>query len=213
MVSPEPQMRYSVAEYLMLERGAKERHEYLDGQAYPMADESPEHSTICINLLAIVGSQLRGTPCQVFASDTKVRCGPAPRPGYPMKSLFAYPDLFVTCGEPQFHGSYRDVLLNPTLIIEVLSASTEAFDRGKKFRRYRTWLPTLTDYLLVAQDEPLIDYYHQVEANRWELVSLDGLETELSLESLDCILPLAEVYDGIVFPAEAPDLGQESPVI
>ena len=112
-----------------------------------------------------------------------------------------------------FHGSYRDVLLNPTLIIEVLSASTEAFDRGKKFRRYRTWLPTLTDYLLVAQDEPLIDYYHQVEANRWELVSLDGLETELSLESLDCILPLAEVYDGIVFPAEAPDLGQESPVI
>ena len=94
----------------------------------------------------------------------------------------------------QFHDQFRDVLLNPSLIIEVLSASTEVFDRGEKFRRYRTWLPTLQDYLLVAQDKPLIDHYHRVEAHRWEFVSVEGLK-RVHLESLHCTLQLADVYD------------------
>jgi Uma2 family endonuclease len=128
-----------------------------------------------------------------------------------MQGLFSYPDLVVVCGTMQFHDQFRDVLLNPTVIIEVLSTSTEAFDRGEKFRRYRTWLPTLQDYLLVAQDQPLMDYYHRVEAKRWELVSLEGLEASLHLESIHCILRLAEVYDRIVFPAEDPALVPEQP--
>ncbi len=187
MKSPVPQPYYTVAEYLVLERASEERHEYLDGQVYPVASESPEHDAICINLLVIIGSQLHGTPSQVFSRDTKVRSGPTPRPGHPMKSLFTYPDLLVVCDDPEFHGSFDDVLLNPTLIVEVLSEATEAFDRGEKFRRHRTWLPSLTDYLLVAQDEPLIDHYHQVSANhRWELMSYEGLEADLYLESLSC---------------------------
>ena len=150
MSLPQLTIRYTVEEYLGLERASEDRHEYLDGDIYAMAGESPEHGAICMNLSVSIGAQLRGTPCQAFAKDMKVRSGPVPRPGAPMKGLFSYPDLVVVCGAMQFHDQFRDVLLNPSCIIEVLSDSTEAFDRGEKFRRYRTWLPTLTDYLLVA---------------------------------------------------------------
>jgi Uma2 family endonuclease len=211
MVSSQPQPLHTVEAYLVLERESEDRHEYLDGEVYLMAGESPEHGTISMNLSVSIGLQLRGTPCQAFAKDTKVRSGSLPRPGYPMKGLFSYPDLLVVCGDLQFHDQFRDVLLNPALIVEVLSDSTEAFDRGEKFRRYRTWLPTLTDYLLVAQDKPLIDHYHRVEANRWELVSIEGLDASLHLDLLNCTLRLADVYDRIVFPAEEPELESEPP--
>ncbi len=211
MVSPGSQPLYTIAEYLVLERASEERREYLDGRVCPMAGESPEHDAICIKLSVLIGSQLRGTSSQVFTRDIKVRSGPTPRPGHPMKSLFAYPDLFVVGDAPQFHGSYRDLILNPALIVEVLSAATEAFDRGEKFRRYHTWLPSLVDYLLVAQDEPLIDHYHLVDVNRWELVYVEGLEADLLLESFNCTLSLAEVYDRIVFPPEVPELVRVPP--
>ena len=93
----------------------------------------------------------------------------------------------------------------------MLSPSTEACDRGEKFRRYRTWLPTLQDYLLVAQDKPLIDHYHRVEENRWELVPREGLEASLHLESVHCPLQLADVYDRIIFPPEDAELAQDQP--
>ena len=208
---PQPKTRYAVEEYLEFERQAEDRHEYLDGNIYAMAGESPEHGAICMNLSVSVGLQLRGTPCQAFAKDMKVRSGRVPLPGHPMKGLFSCPDLVVVCGAMQFHDQFRDVLLNPTLIIEVLSASTEAFDRGEKFRRYRTWLPTLTDYLLVAQDTPLLDHYHRVEQHRWELVPLEALDASLHLESIHCTLQLADVYERIVFPPEEPELVQEQP--
>jgi Uma2 family endonuclease len=211
MSIPQLTARCTVEEYLGLERAAEDRHEYLDGDIYAMAGESPEHGAICMNLSVSIGGQLRGTPCQAFAKDMKVRSGPVPRPGASMKGLFSYPDLVVVCGAMQFHDQFRDVLLNPTCIIEVLSASTEAFDRGEKFRRYRTWLPTLTDYLLVAQDTPLLDHYHRVEQHRWELVSLEALDASLHLESIHCTLHLADVYERIVFPPEAPELVQEQP--
>jgi Uma2 family endonuclease len=211
MVSSQPQPLYTVEAYLVLERESEERHEYVDGEVYLMAGESPEHGAICMNLSVSIGSQLRGTPCQAFAKDTKVRSGPTPLPGYPMKGMFSYPDLLVVCGDLQFHDHFRDVLLNPTLIVEVLSDSTEAFDRGEKFRRYRTWLPTLTDYLLVAQDKPLIDHYHRVEENRWELVSIEGLDASFHLELLNCTLRLVDVYDRIIFATEEPELAPEPP--
>jgi Uma2 family endonuclease len=211
MSLPQLTIRYTVEEYLGLERASEDRHEYLDGDIYAMAGESPEHGAICMNLSVSIGAQLRRTPCQAFAKDMKVRSGPVPRPGAPMKGLFSYPDLVVVCGAMQFHDQFRDVLLNPSCIIEVLSDSTEAFDRGEKFRRYRTWLPTLTDYLLVAQDKPLLDHYHRVEQNRWELVSLETLDVSLHLESIHYTLRLADVYERIVFPPEALELVQEQP--
>ena len=204
-------VRYTIEEYLVMERASEERHEYLDGDVYAMAGESPEHSAICMNLYGSLWPQLRDTPCQVFAKDTKVRSGRLPLPGHAMQGLFSYPDLVGVCGAMQFHDQVRDVLLNPSLIIEVLSPSTEAFDRGEKFRRYRTWLPTLQDYLLVVQDKPLIDHYHRVEENRWELVPREGLEASLHLESVHCTLRLADVYDRIIFPPEDAELAQDQP--
>jgi Uma2 family endonuclease len=211
MSLPLLRVRYTVEEYLALERASEERHEYLDGDIYAMAGESPDHGRICMNLYGSLWPQLRGTPCEAFAKDTKVRSGPLPLSDHSMEGLFSYPDLVVVCGAMQFHDQVRDVLLNPSLIIEVLSASTEAFDRGEKFRRYRTWLPTLHDYLLVAQDRPLIDHYHRVEENRWELVSIEGLAASLHLESIQCTLRLADVYDRITFPPEDAKLVQGQP--
>src|SRR5256885_4740352 len=131
---------YSAEEYLMLERKSEQRHEYLDGLIYDMAGESPEHGTICTNLAITIGSQLRGQPWQLWLKDTKVRSRPIPKSRYSMEGWYSYPDLVIVCGTPVFHDEYRDVLLNPQVIIEVLSPTTEAFDRGEKFLRYRTIL-------------------------------------------------------------------------
>jgi Uma2 family endonuclease len=99
----------TVEHYLVLERASEERHEYLDGRLYAMAGESPEHGTICTNLTMLIASQLRGTPCQAWAKDTKVRSGPTPRPRQPPRGMFSYPDVVVVCGEPHFHDQYRSV--------------------------------------------------------------------------------------------------------
>ena len=142
-----------------MESAAEEKHEYLDGLIYGIAGESFEHNKICTNLAFLLHSQLRKSPCQTFAKDIKVRSGPAPEGARSAKGLFSYPDLVVVCGEPLPYDKYRDIVLNPTVIIEVLSPSTEHFDRSGKWLRYQTWLPSLMDYLLVAQSEPLIEHY------------------------------------------------------
>src|SRR5215470_16554926 len=204
--------RFTVEEYLAFERASEERHEYLDGVIYAMAGsastqamagESEDHGTICMNLSISLGLQLRGTPCRAFSKDTKVRCGPYR--SHTREGLYAYPDLVVVCGPSQYHDQARDVLLNPTVIVEVLSPSTEAFDRGEKFRRYRAWLPTLTDYLLVAQDRPLIDHYHRQENGTWALHALEGLHAHMHLEGIACTVPLTDVYERIVFPQAEED--------
>src|SRR5438093_13754986 len=198
----DPVSRMTIDEYLTQERLAGERHEYLDGCVYAMAGESPDHGRICINLVLSLGPQLRGTRCEGFSKDMLVRCGPMARAGRSRQGLFAYPDLVVVCGPMQFHDTVQDVLLNPTVIIEVLSPSTEAFDRGEKFRRYRTWLPTLADYILVAQDQPLVEHYHRQEDGTWALRALEGLHAQLHVPSIGCMVVLADVYDRIVFPAK-----------
>jgi len=200
---------FTIDEYLALERTEEERHEYLDGCIYAMAGESPDHGRICMNLYGSLWPQLRGTRCEAFAKDTKVRCGPTPRLGQSMQGLFAYPDLVVVCGALQFHDQVQDVLLNPLVILEVLSPSTEAFDRGEKFHRYRRWLPTLTDYVLVAQDRPVMDHYQRTMTGRWEVETLEGLDAHLHLPSIACTVSLADVYERIVFPARVEE-GREA---
>jgi Uma2 family endonuclease len=200
---PQSHVLYSADEYLALEREAVERHEYLDGEIYEMAGESPEHGAICMNLSRIISTQLLGTPCQAFSKDMKVRSGPTLRCGA-FKGLFSYPDLVVVCGELKFLDERRDVLLNPTVIVEVLSPSTEAFDRGEKWARYQTWLPELSDYVLVSQSAPRIDHYRR-RGGEWIYNLADGLEGRLRLDSVDCELRPADVYDRIVFPAETED--------
>lgn len=202
---------FTVEEYLALERASEERYTYLDGQLYAMAGESPEHGDICANLVIDIGSQLRGRPCRVWTKDTKVRSGPIPKARRIFKGLFSYPDLVIVCGEPQFHDAYRDVLLNPTVIIEVLSPNTEAFDRGEKFRRYRLFNPALSDYVLVAQDQPLIEHFVRQEHGQWLLAaSVSNLSGSVSLASIQCTLPLTNVYDRVVFPAEVQEPSDEA---
>lgn len=208
---PQPPSAYTIEEYLAAERAALERHEYLDGEIYEMAGESLAHGDICINLAGELYNQLRGTPCRALSKDMKVLSGPLLKTRRTTKGLFSYPDLVVVCGEPQFHDERRDVLLNPTVIVEVLSPSTEAFDRGEKFRRYRTHLASLTDYLLVAQTMPLVEHYRRQDRQRWELISVEGLEDSLSIASIDCTLRLTEVYDRVAFPTEPPETDEDEP--
>lgn len=210
MSLPRAHTRHSVEEYLALERESEERREYLDGQIYAMAGESPEHGAICTNLTRIISTQLLRSPCQVFSKDMKVRSGPAPKLGQTTKGLYSYPDLLVVCGELKFHDEHRDVLLNPAVIIEVLSPTTEAFDRGEKWARYQTWLPELTDYLLVSQTKPRIDHFHRRAGGEWLYSLVNNLEDSLRLDSIGCILQLTDVYDRIVFPVEeSEDLSEE----
>lgn len=194
---------YTVAEYLALEREAEERHEYLDGQIYAMAGESIQHGDISVNLVGELRAQLRGTPCRVWTKDAKVLSGPAIKSARTMKGMFSYPDIVVVCGEPKFLDERRDVLLNPAVIIEVLSPSTESFDRGEKFWRYRRYLTALTDYVLVSQSMPLIEHYHQPPNDKWVLTTADELDGSLTIVSINCVLRLREVYDRVTFP-EAP---------
>ncbi|HEY5869871.1 MAG TPA: Uma2 family endonuclease [Candidatus Tectomicrobia bacterium] len=199
---------FTVAEYLTFERAADERHEYLDGVIYAMAGESPNHGRICTNLTMSLGTQLRGSPCEVFSKDTKVCSGPDQ--AHTRTGLWSYPDLVVVCGQGQYHDQYQDVLRNPRMLVEVLSPSTAKFDRGEKWDRYRTWLPSLQDYVLVAQDAPRVEHWHRLEDSAWRFDTLQGLDATLPLPSMACHVPLLDVYDRIVFP-QAEDEPLESP--
>jgi Uma2 family endonuclease len=163
-----------------------------------MASESPEHGDICTNLTLIVAGQLRKSPCRARSKDTKVRSGPDPLQGR-TKGMFSYPDLVVICGEAKYHDERRDIVLNPIVIIEVLSEATELFDRGKKFRRYQLWNPTLSNYVLVSQFTPLVEHFTRQMDGSWSLRIYEQLEDHIEIESIDCVLSLREVYDRIAF--------------
>ncbi len=201
MAARQSQPLYSIDEYLAIERASEDRHEYLDGTIFAMADEGGEHADISANLVVVIGSQLRNTDCRARTKDTKVRSGPAPRGLRPTKGLFSYPDLVVICGEPMYHDEHRDVILNPKVIIEVLSESTEAFDRGEKFQRYQVWNPSLTDYLLVSQARPLIEHYAR-QASGWFYRFHAGLQQSVVIESIRCELRLANIYERVAFQSE-----------
>jgi Uma2 family endonuclease len=202
MSLPQTIVRYTIEEYLALERQSEERHEYIDGQIYAMAGESNEHADISVNLVSELRSQLKGTPCRVWTKDSKVLSGPAIRAYKSIKGLFSYPDIVVVCGEPRFLDDHRDVLLNPSVIIEVLSPSTESFDRGEKFRRYRTHLASLTDYVQVSQALPLIEHFRRQSNDEWVLSTVSDMAGSLNLASINCTLRMSEVYDRVSFPEE-----------
>jgi Uma2 family endonuclease len=183
---------YSVEEYLSRERESLTRHEYLLGQIYDMAGESLAHSRICVNLASELRNQLKGHDCGALSPNMKVRTSDS--------GLFSYPDLTVVCGEPVFHDRHKDVLLNPKAIFEVLSPSTEAYDRGEKFFRYRNYLDPLADYILVSQHRPLIDHFVRQADGQWLYSAVVGMEASLHISSIDCRLHLSEIYDRVAFP-------------
>ena len=186
-------------EYLRFERAAEDRHIYVDGEIFAMAGESNEHGDITSNVLASLHGQLVDSPCRVRVANTKVRSGPLPKSPKRPAGLYSYPDIVVICDEPKYLDKHRDVVLNPKAIVEVLSESTEAFDRGAKFTRYQRYNPTLTDYVLISQDRPQIEHYHRESDGTWTYQCHDGLKATVKLASIKCRLKAAEVYHRIMF--------------
>jgi len=180
---------YTPEEYLEFERQSNERHEFWDGYLVQMAGESLSHSRICVNLTIEVGSKLRGKSCEALSSNMKVRTSTA--------SLFSYTDLTIVCGEPLFHDRKRDVVVNPRAIFEVLSPSTEKYDRGKKFQRYRLGNETLTDYILIAQETCLVEHFHKIEDGSWVYENYNELADLLRLKELELELTLVRLYDRV----------------
>ncbi len=189
-------------EYLTLERAARERHQYIDGEIFAMAGESGEHGDISINTVISLGNQLGDGPCRVRDKDTKVRSGPMPRTPNRASGLYSYPDIVVICDEPRYLDEHRDIILNPKVIVEILSKTTEAFDRGAKFTRYQRYNPTLTDYVLISQDAPQIEHYHREKNGAWTYQCHEGLKAVVKLESIKCRLKAADVYRRVKFKAK-----------
>jgi Uma2 family endonuclease len=175
-------------EYLALERSAEQKSEYVDGAAFAMSGASLRHNTIVANVIAELVQQLKGRNCRVLPSDMKVRM--------PDSRRFFYPDVSVVRGEPQFHDGRGDVLLNPTLIVEVLSESTAAFDRGDKFQAYQQ-LESLKEYLLISQDKNVVEQYVRQTREVWSYTATVGLESSLFLPSIECTLSLGATYDKV----------------
>jgi Uma2 family endonuclease len=177
-------------EYLAAERLAEGRNEYADGVVYEVDGAGFAHALIKGNLTRELGLQLRDRQCEVLVSLMKVRLQDSRK--------FFYPDLVGFCGEPHFYDEHTDVLLNPLLVVEVLSKSTEAFDRGAKFQAYQT-IDSLKEYVLVAQEKPFVEQFVRQADGKWTYTSVAGLEASLSLPSVECTLNLSAVYDKVDF--------------
>jgi Uma2 family endonuclease len=173
---------------LALERSASYKNEFDDGQIYAMTGASREHNLVSGNMYRDLSLQLKKRPCEAYINDMRVKAAEA--------RSYHYPDIAIVCGTPQFEDVQVDTLLNPMLLIEVLSPSTEAYDRGGKFANYRK-IPSLREYLLVAQDQPSIERYVR-QGEVWILSEATGLEASVPLESIDCVLSLREVYDKVL---------------
>jgi Uma2 family endonuclease len=186
----------TVEEYLAWEERAQTRSEYFDGEVFAMAGGSPEHNLICGNLIRELGNQLDERPCRVYPSDQRVKI--------PSTGLYTYPDVAVVCGEPEYEARERRALLNPTLIIEVLSESTEAYDRGAKFAHYQR-LPSLREYVLVASEARRMERFTRLDGeDAWSMAACDSPAGVLPLLSIQGTLSVPRVYQKVDFPTQAP---------
>jgi Uma2 family endonuclease len=185
-----PLPRITEAEYLALDRAAEIRSEFIDGEMVAMSGGTPEHSTVAVNLTVELGNRLGDGPCQVFNNDLRIRV----RPG----RMYTYPDLSVVCGELQFSDDIRDTITNPSVIFEVLSPSTERYDRGKKFAFYEN-IQSLKSYVLVSQEEMLVEHFTRTEANTWTMRRHTKPEDELHIAEIGVSIPLAAIYRRVQF--------------
>jgi Uma2 family endonuclease len=180
--------RLTPEQYLEIERKAGFRSEYFHGEMFAMAGAADSHNLIVTNLTREFSQQLRKRPCFTYSHDMRVRVSAT--------GLYTYPDVMVVCGERQFLDDRRDNLLNPAVIVEVLSPSTEAYDRGRKFENYRL-LESLREYVMVASERIGADLYTRQPDGRWMLRAASRLEDVLEIESIDCRLVLADVYEKV----------------
>jgi len=192
------QRRFSVAEYLELEDAADERHEYQDGEILAMAGGSPEQSFIIANFVGEAHNALKGKNCRVAESNLRIRI--------PHKPRYMYPDASIICGPLQFdpQDPRRHTIINPKVIIEVLSPSTEAYDRGDKFTQYRE-IQGFDEYILISQDRPNFESFLRQPDGAWSILNFTGLNAAAKIRSLGISIPMAELYAGIEWPGSATD--------
>jgi Uma2 family endonuclease len=190
-----PKRKLTAAEYLALERTAAVKSEFFDGEMFAMAGASREHNRVKENLAIEIGSRIKGGRCQSFSSDQRVLI--------PSTGLYAYPDVVIVCGEPEYADHDRDTLTNPRVLVEVLSDSTERYDRRTKFRHYEQ-LPSFQEYVLVAQDEPLVERYVRQPDGTWVFRAFTELADTFALATVPAEVPMADVYRGVTFPPAPP---------
>jgi Uma2 family endonuclease len=181
--------RYTPEEYLALERNAEFKSEYIDGRIVAMSGATEPHVTIVGNIAAELRTRLRGGPCRAYASEMRVQIAGGRR--------YTYPDVVAVCGERQFIDGVMDTLSNPVLIFEVLSPSTEAYDRAEKFHHYQL-IESLQEYILVAQDQPRVECYTRGPGGDvWYLWTETDLDKEVEFYSVGCRIPLREIYENV----------------
>jgi Uma2 family endonuclease len=185
-----PEFTWTEERYLAFERESDQKHEYLDMQIYDLAGASTNHNLIVGSAYAHLYNQLRKRPCFVYPSDMRLKVSKT--------RLYTYPDISIVCGTPQFDDEQKDTILNPIVLIEVLSPSTESYDRGKKFRHYRT-LESLQEYVLIAQDSIQIEHYSRQADEQWLLNDISQPDASLDLRSIGCTLLAADMYEKVTF--------------
>ncbi|MBC8098713.1 MAG: Uma2 family endonuclease [Armatimonadetes bacterium] len=185
-----PKLKTTLAEYLAVERASDTKHELLNGEVIAMAGASENHNLIVANVIGLFFTQLLSSPCKVYASDMRVQAADS--------SEYYYPDVSVVCDEALIWQQVGATLLNPTVIIEVLSPSTEKRDRGHKAQQYRA-MPTLQAYLLIAQDSAQVEQFTRQADGLWDRLVLTGLDSTVALASIGCTLSLSDVYRKITF--------------
>lgn len=185
--------RISIEEYLEMENAATEKHEYYKGEVFAMSGAKVAHNKICRNLLIALGNKLKGKPCQPFGSDLRIHIE--------SNTLFTYPDISIVCGEIKtLHDDDMNVL-NPVVLMEVLSPSTKNYDRGEKFKLYRD-IPTLKEYWLVDSESIHIEVFRLNETQHWELEEYDSLENEIVLKAINETISVEDVYEGVDISSE-----------
>ncbi|HEV2803166.1 MAG TPA: Uma2 family endonuclease [Pyrinomonadaceae bacterium] len=172
-------------EYLAIERKSEIKHEYFAGEMFAMVGASKRHNLITANIIRVLGNQLLDRPCNVYPSDMRVKVS--------QTGKYTYPDVVVACAEEAFDDTENDTLLNPVVIVEVLSESTEAYDRGKKFEQYQN-IESLTEYLLVAQDSQRIERYIRQSNREWRYSEYRDIEDVVEINIIGCVLALEDVY-------------------
>ena len=204
-MSAQPQPRLTPEQYLEIERAAQDvRSEYYNGRMYAMSGGTHPHAIVIGNLARELGIALKKGPCVVTTSDMRVRVNKT--------GLYTYPDIVVVCDAPQYGDGRHDTVLNPALIVEVLSPSTEAYDRGFKFAQYRA-LESLREYALVSQAEPLVEIFRRQPGGDWLLSESAGIDAVCRFDSVGCTVAMKDVYDKVTFGGEAAIADRPSPEV
>ncbi len=192
----QPKNLYTPEKYLELERKSEIRHEYIDGEIFEMAGAGKRHNQISANIMRLLGNQILERDCNVYASDMRINITSTGK--------YTYPDIVGICGEEQFEDEKDDILLNPMLLIEILSKSTEAYDRGTKFEFYQT-IESFSEYILITQEPFRIEQFVRQDKNTWTYLEFRKPEDKIKLNSIECEISLQDIYHKVEqnFPKEA----------